>query len=112
MKKLLLTLTIAVAGIVTTQAQTTTLPTDCSNSGTLQGTVNNCEAQGFILTNVSVVPINYLVQPDPPYISGTVTLTFEPDCAPLEPCPQILKIAVFNMVVKNNSGNCVYENAL
>ncbi len=75
----------------------------------ISGQINAQEGQGFKVQDIAVAVIDYLVQPEVPYVSGFVTVTYVPDCEPLEPCPKILKIQNFDKVIINNNGNCKYE---
>ncbi len=108
MRKLILTAALALGSMVAMNAQTL-VPADCQNSGYLAAQINNCEAQGWKVNLISTTPINYLVQPDPPYVSEYVDISYVRDCEPLEPCPEILKVQRYERVVINNNGNCRYR---
>lgn len=80
---------------------------DCANNGMVHGLINSC--QGFVVSNATFTPINYLVEPDPPYLAGNVNISLVPDCQPLEPCPQILKLLQLEVWVQNKNGLCLYR---
>lgn len=97
MKKLVLFLALACLGLVSAQAQT------ACNDAILGATENAQAGQGWILSSTQYAPINYLVQPDYPYPSATITQVYVPDCEPLEPCPRIAKIIVFEEIQVNQN---------
>lgn len=81
----------------------------CSNDNGLEGRIDAVEAQGWVEVHRDYQAINYLVPPEPPYVAGTLTVTFAPDCDPGEPCIQIVRFYQEDAVVLNDRGNCVWR---
>lgn len=81
---------------------------NCTNSNALEAKIDAIEAGGWVEQSRSYTPINYLIEPDAPYLAGYIDVTFSPDCAPLEPCPEILKLYRAEVYVQE-SGNCTIK---
>lgn len=91
-------------------AQTTSdVPGDCQNSNQVKAEITSQEAQGWEFLGYQVVEINYLVQPDPPYVAAILSLTYAVACEEGEACPQILKLSQYDIVILNDQGTCVYQ---
>lgn len=107
MKKLLFALSMMLfIGAATANAQT--IP-QCNNVALVEAQINAIENQGWQETSRTFVPINYLVQPEAPYVAGTVTVFFSPVCEAGEPCPAIGRIFQADVVVINDNGTCIYQ---
>lgn len=90
MKKLIISsvmfLALAFAGNAQSSAPS------CNNDNGLEGRINGIEASGWVELSREFVPVNYLVEPTPPYLIGTLYVIFGPDCDPGEPCTKIAMI--------------------
>ena len=110
MKQLsILLFAFALSFSVANAQNTSDVPGDCQNSGAIEAEITSQEAQGWEFLGYDVVEINYLVQPDPPYVAAIMTLRYAVDCAEGEACPEILKISQYDIVVINNQGTCIYQ---
>lgn len=105
MKNLVLFLALTCLGLVSAQAQTVS---GC-NEAVINASIQANAGQGWALQSKEFTSINYLVQPDAPYITGFWIVTYTPDCEPLEPCPRILKAERFDAIIVNENGNCVVK---
>lgn len=89
-------------------------PVNCVEpKGPLQGTINNLEAQGWTVADISCQQVYYLVHPTPPYVNRIVTVRMHKvECpTPSGPCI-LLGTATFTAdeVVLNNNGNTNFRN--
>lgn len=105
MKKILITLSIAILGFVNVNAQSS-LPKGC-NSNIVDGSIQANAAQEWDLAGTSYTAVNYFVAPEAPYLTGTLTVSYIPHCEPNELCIQIIRAEVFNITIVNDNGNCV-----
>lgn len=74
----------------------------CQNQNSLEAQIDAIEAQGWVESGRSFTAVNYLIEPEAPYLIGTLQVGFYPDCDPNEPCPRIAQIAVFEAYQQND----------
>ena len=101
-------LAIATLGMsVYANAQTLFDPFGCVNSNLIEGEINQCD--GWIEDYRQFAPINYFVQPDPPFSAGRVEVYLRRDCEPNVPCQGDRKLLLFDVIITNNQGTCRYN---
>jgi len=79
----------------------------CVNDNGLEGRINGIEASGWEEVGRTFVYVNYLVEPTPPYLIGTLQVAFQPACDPFEPCPKILKLYLED-ATQQTQNNCIW----
>jgi hypothetical protein len=92
-----------------------TLVAPCTTpTGELQGQINQLEAQGYVVTDILCNPIFYFVQPDPPYLNGTIHVTMRKiDCFgnPDGPCALLSTAHIqADEIVQNSQGTLLQTN--
>ncbi|HEX2900486.1 MAG TPA: hypothetical protein VHS96_12265, partial [Bacteroidia bacterium] len=66
------------------------------------------ETQGYTQVSNRFYHIAYLVAPTPPYLLGTLEITFVgPYCGPA--CTPAIRVERFDASVQNSNGNCVWK---
>jgi hypothetical protein len=80
----------------------------CSNDNGLNARIAAIEQQGFTEINRQWFQVLYLVAPTPPYLNGTLEITFVgPYCGPA--CTPAIRVERFDNFITNNQGNCVWR---
>lgn len=80
----------------------------CSNDASVDARISAIENQGFTEINREWYQVAYLIAPTPPYLTGTLEVTFVgPYCGPA--CTPALRVERWDATVTNNNGNCVWR---
>lgn len=80
----------------------------CSNDNGLNARIAAIVNQGFTEIDRQYFQVAYLVAPTPPYLTGTLQVTFVgPFCGIA--CTPIIRTESFDVKVTNNNGNCVWN---
>lgn len=104
MKKILLSGLMLISFALTSMAQEPA----CQNQGALEARIDAIEASGWVESSRSFQYINYLVQPDSPYLIGTLQVVFVPDCEAGEPCPEIARLYQED-AIQQNDNVCIWR---
>jgi hypothetical protein len=80
----------------------------CNNDNGLNARIAAIENQGFTEINRQWFQVLYLVAPEPPYLNGTLEVTFVgPYCGPA--CTPAIRVEQFDNIIVNDNGNCVWR---
>lgn len=83
-------------------------PPVCNNDNGLNNKIAAIVNQGYSEISREYFEINYFAAPTPPYLLGTLVVTFVgPYCGPA--CTPALRTESYNARVTNYNGNCVWE---
>lgn len=80
----------------------------CSNDNGLNARIAAIENQGYTEISRQYYQVNYLIAPEPPYLTGTLEIVFVgPYCGPA--CTPAILVETFDAIVTNDRGNCVWN---
>ncbi|TNE55879.1 MAG: hypothetical protein EP338_01890 [Bacteroidetes bacterium] len=80
----------------------------CQNDAFVEANISAVEAQGWVEVDRAFAVVDYLVEPETPYLIGFLSVSFAPDCDPGEPCPKILRIEQYE-AYKQNDQICLWR---
>jgi hypothetical protein len=107
MKKLLFLLVPILMVLTARVSAQVTLPS-CNNSAALENRIDAIEHQGWREVSREFVYINYFVAPTPPYVIGTLYVTFAVDCPVGQACPAIAMLYQ-EEAVQISENACVWQ---